>query len=80
MNKVELSKIEWYRKVSEALQIAFVDIGEGRFPRESHMEVIRALHPIYFNGSLPLYKSKQKQKEEKAEQQGLFDDKTADKT
>ena len=78
MDKVELTPLEWYAKVNEALTIAFRDINNEIYPQEQHIEVMRALYYIYDNGSLPIYKNGSQTTNDIISQGMLFGDNTSD--
>ena len=72
-DKEEVSFLEWIVKVNEGLTIALVEMKDKRYPREQHIEILKHLYPVYYDGCLPYYKEK-KVKETEVEQKGLFSD------
>jgi len=56
MGKVELTPLEWIAKVNEYLTLAMRNMKNGIDLQEHHRETIRALHSVYFDGGLILYK------------------------
>ena len=52
MDKVELTPLEWYVKVNEALTLALRDIRNDTYPQESHLTVMESIFPVYYNGEL----------------------------
>ena len=64
----------WYKMVSQHLRISLMDIQDGRFPREDHMDVIHALWPVYCNGCIEFPKQPKQLIVESVEQRTLFSD------
>ena len=72
MEKVELTPLEWYAKVNEALTLALRDIRNEVYPKEKHLDIMQAIYPIYFNGELTLHKDVNMTRSQILEQGTLF--------
>jgi hypothetical protein len=77
MEQVELEGLEWYAKVNELLTLGLANVRNGVYPSDSQMEAFEALHGVYHNGELPLYKNKTTTKHDILSQGLLFN--SADK-
>jgi len=79
MEKVELTPLEWYVKVNEALTLALRDIRNDTYPQERHLTVMESIFPVYYNGELSLTKDINVTEKQILEQGTLFSsDNTAD--
>jgi len=72
MEKVELTPLEWYVKVNEALTLALRDIRNDTYPQESHLTVMESIFPVYYNGELSLTKDINVTEKQILEQGTLF--------
>ena len=72
MEKVELTPLEWYVKVNEALTSALRDIYNNAYPKENYLAVMRSLFPVYYNGELSLTKNVNMTERQILEQGTLF--------
>jgi len=72
MEKIELTPLEWYVKVNEALTLALRDIRNDTYPQESHLAVMESIFPVYYNGELSLTKDINVTEKQILEQGTLF--------
>ncbi len=79
MKKVELSGIDWYRKLVEKLTFALREIDDGITPQDHHWDIMEKVYPLMEDGDIIFYKSKQKPIATKTEQTGLFDNSDKEK-
>jgi len=70
--KVELSSLEWFVRVKQTLTLIFHNIRNGIDITEKQKETLKALYPVYYNGSLSLQKDVKVTKQQVLEQGNLF--------
>ena len=70
--KQELDFLDWTKKVCEIVNITHVCLMDKRKMRESDYTALEALHDMWWDGRLPLYKTVANIPEEKSNQADLF--------
>ncbi|MFA5638677.1 MAG: hypothetical protein WC961_07355 [Anaerovoracaceae bacterium] len=68
----ELSFMEWAEKVAERISVVHACRIDRRKMLETDYDVLKALHKVWYEGELPLYKRIPEGADEKYDQGGLF--------
>lgn len=78
--KQELDFLEWTKKLSEIINITHVCLLDKRKMRESDYVALEALHDMWWDGIIPLYKTVADMTDSSSYQSDLFSDNTSDNT
>ena len=79
MSRTEIEDFKsFFEKFVEVCYVTSFNLKEGKDPSDEGWDIMEAVHKLWFNGEVTLFKTVLDEPDGVATQGGLFDDKTAE--